>query len=612
MYWIVMRLLIVLSLVWAACDVFASVVEVYVGQNVIVSSGGADLAAQQLRKHLSDVFGSMPPIVKKQEITDDVFVWHVGECPAEKDWPTSGETAFWRVTPEGAWFWGNGGGTSHAVSIFAEECLGCRWPFGTASYAVRRTTIKLETGDGRWTPPLMIHRIRSNWCRDRSHVAWNARMCYGVGGSMAFGHAFSDYWKRYSKTHPDFFAMRPDGHRLPMDVAPRDGIAAGNGVKNAARISLCVSNPELLETVVSNWVLAGAGPCVNLCENDAWPIYHCHCERCYALDGEDYKGARSDFHHAGRYVAFANKVLAAARKIRPDARVCTYAYNASTYAPRNVKVDKGVVLGIVPFVFTKAAIEEYLSEWKRAGMKDFVYRPNRHFYYRVRNLPLGCDEHFFDICKMMIDAGAVGLDYDSPNVTGLFEWEVDYVVAHAMRDPSKPFDYWMRRYAEAFGSASGEVYDYYAYWRENLWKKRLEPQQEKLTFASHVYDFAKGVVMDATAYYREEDFLEAGEFLRRALRRTDLDPRARSHVNKLAIANRNAHLTFRAIRDKGASKSALDELVKFRQKHGFKLCPWEEIGRGDVCGMLSRPEAAAKPAENQYAPMPDPIWARWD
>ena len=271
-----------------------------------------------------------------------------------------------------------------------------------------------------------------------------------------------------------------------------------------------------------------------------------------------------------------------------------------------------MILGLVPVVFGKEALARYLKDWKRAGMTDFVYRPNRHYYYRVRNLPLGCDEHFFDICRMMICAGAIGFNYDSPNATGLFEWEVDYMVAHAMRDPSKPFSHWMRQYAEAFGSAADDVSAYYSYWRENVWKKRIGPDVEKLTLASHVYDFAKGVMADVPSYYREEDFTAAGAFLKNALARADLGTTERALVKKLAIANRNAQLTFRAIRDKGKSTAALDELVAFRRQYGFKLCPWEEIGRGDACGMLARPEASADPVENQYTPTPDPIWAKWE
>ena len=587
----------------------ATAASVDISHGSIVTTQESRTAAEELQRWVELSLGVRPPIVSA---AGEGFVWHVGLRPAGGAEPAHAESAFWRVTQEGAWFWGGEAGVMHAVTIFAEERLGCRWPFGAAEYVPRRAEPVLETGEGSWSTPYLYHQIRSAWRRDPSCVTWKARMCYGGHDSPSFGHAFTDYWDRYSQAHPDFFAMRPDGCRLPMDAVPDDGAAAGSGYENASRISLCVSNPELSETVVANWVADGAGPYVNLCENDSWAMYHCHCPACNALDGETPTGSKADEHHAGRYVAFANRVLAAARKIRPDVRVTMYAYNASTYAPLNVKLDKGVILGLVPVVFGKEALARYLKDWKRAGMTDFVYRPNRHYYYRVRNLPLGCDEHFFDICRMMVRAGAIGFDYDSPNATGLFEWEVDYMVAHAMRDPSKPFSHWMRRYAESFGPVAGEVAAYYAYWRENVWKRRIEPDIGTLTLQSHVYDFAKGVIENATAYYRDEDFAEAGRFLDCALHRPGLDVSAQTLVEKLVLANRNAQLTFRAIRDKGASAGALDELVRFRQEHGFKLCPWEEIGRGDVCGMLARPEAAAIPVEDQYAPTPDPIWTNWE
>jgi len=96
---------------------------------------------------------------------------------------------------------------------------------------------------------------------------------YSCHFMMNAGHAFTDWWARYGAAHPEYFAMGPDGSRVP--ATPRFA-------------KLCVSNPEVVERVLEQMErqLAGnpAGT-VSASPNDGWGF--CLCPKCRAMDEPD-------------------------------------------------------------------------------------------------------------------------------------------------------------------------------------------------------------------------------------------------------------------------------------------------------------------------------------
>lgn len=580
------------------------------GRCVIAITKKSRPQAQFLQGQLEKMTGKKIPIVYDVGGRPGVFEWHVGTRPKGGAEPVNFEDGFWKVSADGAWFWGGEDGVLHAVTDFLERELGFRRPFLGDVYCRKSAKIGLKESSGGYRPLFAIHRIRCNWRKNPKCASWLRMLHSGFNSRPPIGHAFPSWWKRFGESNPGFFAMRKDGKRLPIPHASDTvDVTGGSSYRNSQRISMCVSDPGLVDQVISDWLAAGTNLYVNVCENDANSGNCCHCPQCKALDEPAPPEARDpDEWRSDRYVDFANRVLAAARKIRPDAKVCFYAYNASTYAPRRVRPADGLVAGMVPVTFSKRAIREYVGGWKKAGLKEFVYRPNRHWYYRMRTIPIGCEEHFFDICRYLRDEGAIGFDFDTPGCLGLFQWHTDYILAGAMRDPDKGFDYWERRYAESFGDASPEILRYFAIWREDVWKKRIEPDIEKLTKAGMLYSFAGGLVANLTRYYREEDFIKGGKLLERARTKVKADPMALPLVEKLVLAHENAHLAFRAIRDKGRNPESARELYRFRKKRGFLVRPWDEAGRGDACGMLDLPEARNEKAEPQWVPTLDEVW----
>ncbi|MDP6115008.1 MAG: DUF4838 domain-containing protein [Planctomycetota bacterium] len=88
------------------------------------------------------------------------------------------------------------------------------------------------------------------------------------------GHAFKDWWDRFRKTHPEYFALQPAGTR--------------SGYPSPKHAKLCVSNPDVWKQWLadveahirhnSNLTVFSTAP------NDGYGSGHCVCEKCKVWD----------------------------------------------------------------------------------------------------------------------------------------------------------------------------------------------------------------------------------------------------------------------------------------------------------------------------------------
>jgi len=466
-----------------------------------------------------------------------------------------------------------------AVAAFLEDELGVRWPSGTN--IVCRTQKELAFSarvlKGGWKPDLNNREIRYSTCEG---YVWSNRMRMGMHVYPNYGHAFALYWDRFSKTHPEYFAMRKDGKRLPVGreaVGENAQLFTGRATQ---KIAMCVTSQELVNQVVADWCAKGTNEFINICENDANGKDVCHCESCLALDEPPPANMSSNWVtcFADRYVYFARRVLNRARVVRSDVRVCFYGYNPSEQPPRRERLDSAMLVGLVPVEFGWKPLSDYVAGWKKMGLSEFFYRPNRHWHYRMRNLPMGSEEYFFRVWRMMLNSGASGFDYDSPGAFGESEWFRDYVLAKAMQDPSRDFAYWENHYFQAYGPAAEDVKTYYRHWRESVWPK-IERDLELLTKKGG-FNVARALLRTIGNYYCEEDFRLTGELVQRASARPELSGASRDLVERLSVAHEHAALLFAAAKSK--SVSDLNALKAFRLKHGFEMHPNEEEGIVDI------------------------------
>lgn len=554
-------------------------------------------AASELQKHLKLVTGLDIPVVESGLAKEGKYAFFVGiPYPADEK-PLAPEEARWQVTPEGTFLYGapKSSGVSFAVYDFLEDQLGVCWiEPGDKGIAYRQQSpLQLRAGGSSWAPELLLRKIRTSWrtgqypdLRGRDYVRdfseyvrsneehdahakdvaeWQKRMRMGEHGAPNYGHAFTDWWIKYGKAHPEYFALLANGKREPrlFETLPK-ALYTKDNPRGFQEIKMCPSSPELVQQIVKNWVDAGKrSKWINVCENDGSYGY-CECEACRKLDVA-IDGEKPMSHLTDRYVHLANEVAREVRKIDPEAGVVMYAYDRYMLPPRREKLEPNVAVGFVPTTVELGELEELYAGWNQTGAKLLILRPNYHTYYNTLSVPAGFEEHMFKVFQIAYKHGVCAADYDSLMgnwaVTGLS----DYVLARAFSDPKQSFEHWVDQYCSAFGNASGDVKRYFEYWRNELWNKRLYPNLSSILKSDVV--FARKLMPVLNKYYQPTDFDATDAILHEATK-TDLSAIQREKLNQLILANQHARLTYNAAVAKGQDKNiAAVKLLDFRMAH---------------------------------------------
>jgi hypothetical protein len=576
-------------------------------------------AAEELQRHLRLITGMEVAISAAAEAGAG-YRFCVG-IPAPGDTrPLAPEEARWVITPEGTYLFGDDErrcGSQFAVYAFLEDQLGVRWltPEDRGISYESRTTLTLTPGASSWAPTLEGRSIRPSvrighhpqrkdyadefWSFARTgeehdryatgERLWYLRMRMGSHTALSYGHAFTNWYDKFGKTHPEFLALNKWGKREPERDREPQGQTAFTAFERET-VKLCVSNPAVAQQIVANWVAGGMkSKWVNVCENDmGWG--YCRCEGCRKLDVPR-EGEEFGIHVTDRYIHLANAVARLARQHHPEAGAVMYAYNETERPPRRERLDPNLCIGIVPTTVDLKELEQLYTDWEAVGAKTTFTRPNLPLYYHTTAIPLGAERQMFEVLQLAVKHGAIVADYDS--MTGM--WPVcgmaDYILAKAMSDPAKPFEFWEDHYCAGYGPAAGDVKHYFRYWREDLWEKRILPHLGPLIVKGKYFNLARGVMWSLGDYYRLEDFDRTDAILKEAAAR-QLGEVHRRHVNELMLANQHARLTFAAITRKGVEGFAHSKaLLDFRTEHKHDLAfSWlglfaTETRFGDITGL---------------------------
>lgn len=611
------RLYLALALTIISAAVTTAAVVVDPAKAVIVLPTNADPlkqdAAQELQKHLNLVTGGAIEIVTGDQVPKGKYAFYVGVPKPGDDKPLASEEARWVITPKAGYLYGTEGrgkGALFAVYSFLESQLGIRWlePGDVGIAYEEQVPLKLEAGEFQWIPQLVYRGIRQGLRKDRvpqpkgipetdaflisreAHnaevadtIQWRDRM--RMGGSRPGGsHAFSDWWKKYGKEHPQYFALNKFGKREPVPLAKAE--------QTDEFVKICPSNPKVVEQIVADWLpkikhqrMVDAGV-------DDGIDNFCECSACQALDVPK-EGEKPMSHLTDRYVYLANAVAREVRKHRPDAYVAMYAYLTTLDPPRKRKLEPNVLVQMVPYVdpLDVDVVKKHFEGWRNAGATQIAFRPNYHTKYMTTILPLGIEKQMFDVFQVAVANGTISADYDSLvenwPVTGMS----DYILAHAMAEPSKAFTDWEDQYCQGYGPAADQVKAYFRYWRDEVWEKRLKPNITKLGNSGGAGDFARGLQWNLGDYYQLKDFEKAAAILDQATT-TPLTPAQQDRLNQLKWANEHARLYLEAVIAKPEDKAKYAEaLTTFRKKHKDDLrLLWvsvigNEINNGDLTGL---------------------------
>lgn len=389
------------------------------------------------------------------------------------------------------------GGLRHATYAFLEE-LGCRylWPGETGKVIPKKETLYIQETDIREEPKLVYRNIRDSLptsprlregairiglnpekyaeifirsmqsgTLDDGWFAWHK-----MGSHREFyrGHSFGDYWKKYGKEHPEWFALQPSGTR-DQSLSPE-------------RARLCHSNRELINEIIKNKIQEleknPKQEGVSICLNDGGYTTFCLCENCRKLDPpegskiklSDYTtGTPWEFEYVSltdRVLWFSNQIAEGLSKVFPDKHLGFYAYSCYSAPPLKIKPHPNLVIFLVPGTYTsengRQQALKYWNDWAKYGNKVF-WRPNCLLANRRYMVPQNFSHKICEDMKYFYNKGMVGTDFDSC----LHHWALMgltyYVLAKAHWNPDKiNVDFIIDDYCEkGFGEASKYIKQYF-------------------------------------------------------------------------------------------------------------------------------------------------------
>lgn len=566
----------------------------------------ARYAAEELASHVERASGAKLKMIPESAAKADPRAHlYIGTGTAtEKLAP---ESCILRVTDKAVFIAGQDGGgdpldadtrasTLWGVYEWLERTLGVRWawPGDLGTHVPKAATVTAKSCDDTITPRFFQRRLRAGSGFVSGHPALGftqgaseqfsteqkiflRRHRMGRSYPVSYGHAFTDWWEKDGKTHPEWFQLRDNDKRGPS--------------KSKGRFSMCVSNQELQQEVVARWVAkrppdAQTPGFINACENDILGL--CACSNCQALDGPapaDYlkfypatsKMAGSRF-VSDRYAHFWLGVQQASGKTHPDATVVGYAYFNYFQSPTSgIKLNPNILIGYCPSAgwFPRSGEEHAWMKQQWTGWRDTGAR----LFMRTNHLldgycmPFIFAHQFADEFHHAVQEGMVATDYDS--LTG--HWATQgpnlYVAARLHVRPEASADEVLAEYYSAFGAASKAVRSYFDHWEDFTTRSREKISQTmETTQTSRWRNWAKA----SHLLYPSECFTPAETLLAEAAKASHDDPQAAARVQFLQLGLEHAKLCSRVsakltLIDSAASKEeitqTLGELLTFRRRH---------------------------------------------
>jgi hypothetical protein len=509
-----------------------------------------------------------------------------------------------RVTDEAVFISGDDGGsdpldtntragTLWGLYEWLERDLGVRWlwPGEHGTYVPKTTTILAKTCDEVITPSFFRRHIRPGLGFESEHPAlgfteaaavqhaqeqsiFMRRHRMGRSYPVSYGHAFTDWWEKDGKAHPEWFQMLEGGKRGPK--------------KKDGRFSMCVSNAELQREIVQRWRAkrppdAQTPNFLNACENDILGL--CICESCRALDGPapaDHLTyyAPSSKMAGSRFVSdrYAQFWLGIQKQAPAGTTVVGYAYFNYFSAPTSgIKLNANILIGYCPSAgwFPRSDAEHSWMKQQWTGWHDTGAR----LFMRTNHLldgycmPFLFTHQFTDEFHHAVKHGMVATDYDS--LTG--HWATQgpslYTAFRLHTRPNAMADELLAEYCSAFGKAAPEIKSYFKYWEAYTTQscEKLAVTMDALQ-TSRWRNWAKA----AHVIYPPECFQEPEEMLETAAEQVAEEAEAIARVKFLQLGLQHAKLCARTsglLTLAGSTatseeiKRILEELLVFRRKH---------------------------------------------
>jgi hypothetical protein len=456
-------------------------------------------------------------------------------------------------------------GTANAVYTFLHDQLGVRWLWPGEDEVFKQERIAMAPMEQRYHPQIraragLFNKISLGDHKEGPDLEWSRFQRVQLDSmELDGGHGFGDWWEKYSKTNPDFFALQPDGTRSPNPTT--------------RHTKMCESNPkvwdqwlaEVDEQLRENPTLR----VFNTSENDGYVFGHCVCKECQAKDRPEaekfpfrWKNLTEDRPAVSdRQVIFANTLARMLKQRHPDKElyVQLLAYGYSRPAPIAAVPDANVIIASVSNFPGRGATErekamKMHADWSKKAA-HMMWRPN------LGN-PAGLTWGMPDIAitqmaedfRFAADGHCIGLYFDMFWYHWANQGPHYYALAHLAWNPRVDVQILMNDYYQrTYGPAAADLK---AYW-ELLERTRMEFVAEK-TGSARVFDLPQKYTpaLLATAQSHLDSaatkLATADEKYRRRLHFT----RCGFEFTQLAVSTRDAMQKFEASKGEEAAAKA--------------------------------------------------------
>lgn len=209
--------------------------------------------------------------------------------------------------------------TQHAVLVFLEEFLDCKWYTPTVEEIPTNPTLEIPKSlNFNYTPDITTRTVHSRLFYENHAFAEKQKVTkvafpYYVPNARV--HTFNKFMPEelFFKDHPEYYALR------------------GN---KRAPTQLCLTNKKVLEivkdSVTSLFQQFPEATVISVSQDDNQQF--CECENCSAID-------KKEDSHAGTMIHFVNKIA----KTFPNKTISTLAYQ-HTRKPPKVKPEENVLI----------------------------------------------------------------------------------------------------------------------------------------------------------------------------------------------------------------------------------------------------------------------------
>ncbi|MFC1454170.1 DUF4838 domain-containing protein [Verrucomicrobiota bacterium] len=389
-------------------------------------------------------------------------------------------------------------GTVNAVYTFIQDFLGVRWlwPGDLGEDVLKKEKIAFAPFEYRYHPKLgyrsglllMSQVYRSH--RKTDICNWSLRQRLLLDSYIQVKSPFSKYWVRFHKTHPEYFALQPDGTRSGWP-GPFDGKINRIG----RTVKLCLSNPavwqEWLRDVEQALKQNPNATVFDCFTNDGVPMGHCICDNCLAWDNP--KGDPVWFSWVGlgleyvalsdRTVTFANHLARLLKEKYPDKDyyVEFLSYGFTKPVPIEAVPDDNVIIRgswcfwnqppesewINPRRTWRLTAREQFDGWSNKA-KNTIWYPSPPWVGFREGHPVVLMSKTIKDLKYAAEKGMIGFSIEAIHDHWATQGPLYYLMGQLVWDPSKDGEAVLNDYYErGFAEGAKDINNYWDYLEES-------------------------------------------------------------------------------------------------------------------------------------------------